>query len=396
MPSRTFRLPGIQELTKEQERVLELPLEGQHLIVGGPGTGKSVMALLRARRAARSGRKYVFLVFNHLLNTANRELFRESLESRTWMSWFCHLYREATGSNEVPTAEPPAGRSFRPYDWDAILAGIKSVEAPAEPSRPLLIIDEGQDMPKQFYECLVEMGFEDFFVVADQNQRITDSNSSRQQLEEALAVEPEDVIELRRNFRNSRAIAKLAREFYTGDPASPPPELPPDTGPIPPVLYAYQDQKLPTVARRIILTSENQPSKLIGVISPTDAIRQKYHDALQTASQQIRTKTGPSYRPPAIRTFNKDLRPSDFRFAAGGILVINAQNCKGLEFDIVICVDLERTYIRREDLDATKKLFYVMAARARERLILLRQKGTPSHLELILPQDEAVLGRKEM
>ncbi len=396
MPSRTFRLPGIQELTKEQERVLELPLEGQHLVIGGPGTGKSVMALLRARRAARSGREYQFLVFNHLLNKASRELFPKQLESSTWMSWFHYLFREATEGNDVPMAEPPEGNSFRPYDWEAILAELKSVEPPPELSHPLLIIDEGQDMPPEFYECLVEMGFEDFFVVADQNQQITDSNSSRQQIEEALAVETDEVIELRRNFRNSRAIAKLAREFYTGDIASPPPQLPQDSGAIPPALWSYEEPQFPCVARRIILTAETQPSKLIGVITQNDAVRKAYHDELLEACERRRSEQGPSYRPPSIRTFNKDIRPSDFRFGAGGILVINAQNCKGLEFDIVICADLERTYIRSDDLDATKKLFYVMAARAREKLILLRKKGTPSYVERILPQDEAVLERKEL
>ena len=50
MTKRKFELPGIQDLNKEQEAVRALPTEGQHLIVGGPGTGKSVLALIRARR----------------------------------------------------------------------------------------------------------------------------------------------------------------------------------------------------------------------------------------------------------------------------------------------------------------------------------------------------------
>ena len=50
MARRKFELPGIQDLGKEQEAARALPREGQHLIVGGPGTGKSVLALIRARR----------------------------------------------------------------------------------------------------------------------------------------------------------------------------------------------------------------------------------------------------------------------------------------------------------------------------------------------------------
>ena len=47
MAKRTFKLPGVQDLNKDQDSVLMLPKEGMHLVVGGPGTGKSVVALLR-------------------------------------------------------------------------------------------------------------------------------------------------------------------------------------------------------------------------------------------------------------------------------------------------------------------------------------------------------------
>ena len=40
MPKRKFELPGIQDLSKEQEAARVLPKKGQHLIVGGPGTGE--------------------------------------------------------------------------------------------------------------------------------------------------------------------------------------------------------------------------------------------------------------------------------------------------------------------------------------------------------------------
>ena len=47
MAKRYFKLPRVQDLNKGQDSVLMLPKKGQHLIVGGPGTGKSVVALLR-------------------------------------------------------------------------------------------------------------------------------------------------------------------------------------------------------------------------------------------------------------------------------------------------------------------------------------------------------------
>ena len=84
---RRFELPDIQDLSKEQEAVRALPREGQHLIVGGPGTGKTVVALIRARRHRRERDEYVFLVFNHLLHRASVQLFGGELSSSTWETW---------------------------------------------------------------------------------------------------------------------------------------------------------------------------------------------------------------------------------------------------------------------------------------------------------------------
>jgi putative SOS response-associated peptidase YedK len=44
-------------------------------IVGGPGTCKSILALLRTKRYIESKRRYIFLVYNHVLHQAIRHLF---------------------------------------------------------------------------------------------------------------------------------------------------------------------------------------------------------------------------------------------------------------------------------------------------------------------------------
>ena len=96
MPKRKFELPGIQDLSKEQEEVRALPKEGQHLIVGGPGTGKSVLALIRARRYFREKEDYLFLVYNRLLDTASGQLFG-GLASQTYIGWFLKEFPKITG-----------------------------------------------------------------------------------------------------------------------------------------------------------------------------------------------------------------------------------------------------------------------------------------------------------
>ena len=46
-------------------------------------------------------------------------------------------------------------------------------------------------------------------------------HSSRKDIETELGIETKDVVELSDNYRNSAPVAKLARAFYTDDPASP-------------------------------------------------------------------------------------------------------------------------------------------------------------------------------
>jgi superfamily I DNA/RNA helicase len=93
-------------------------------------------------------------------------------------------------------------------------------------------------MPPEFYQALANLGFENVYAVADQNQQIVPGqNSTRQDIQNGLGIAPNDVIELQDNYRNSYPIARLAREFYTGDPASPPPALPNRPSAIRPLLY---------------------------------------------------------------------------------------------------------------------------------------------------------------
>ena len=104
-------------------------------------------------------------------------------------------------------------------------------------------------MPPEFYSTLADLGFERFFVVADQNQQIKEANSSRRDIQDCLVIDTKDVVELRENYRNRYPVARLARAFHTGDPASPPPDLP-QASPGTPVLYTYQPQAMERGGKR--------------------------------------------------------------------------------------------------------------------------------------------------
>ena len=391
MARRKFELPGIHDLSKEQEAARALPKDGQHLIVGGPGTGKSVLALLRSRRHRRDGDDYHFLVYNHLLHRASGQLFGTELSSETWMRWFYEIFRDAT-KRTVPQHPPRTNTlstEWRKINWPEVKR-IANLPSSNEHTKPYLVIDEGQDMPPQFYETLVALGFENFFVVADQNQQIIEENSSRQQLQDGLAIGAEQVIELKLNYRNHYAVARLAQEFYTGDPASPPPSLPKGASArrAVPVLYSYRKGNLDKVAASILRHADSDPSRLIGVVAPNNEVRKRYIKALEDCNVTL------DNRKPPIETFHGNHHPN-VAFNEGGILVINAQSCKGLEFDTAILADVDAHYYSASDPDATKRLFYVMVSRAIDRVFLFKKHGR-NHIDNILPNDLNILRSEEI
>ena len=375
--------------------MLALPTNGRHLVIGGPGTGKTVVCLLRARRHVREGDDYTFLVWNHLLHRASASLFDGEFRARTWESWFWSQFRKLFRKS-VPTLPPPEGTPWKPIDWPEVRRRIGSLPEGSGPKRvPLLVIDEGQDMPPGFYDSLNQLGFEHIFVAADQNQQIKeDENSSLKELRDYLCVGG-DVIELTYNHRNTYPIARLAREFYTGDPASPPPDLPPRAGTIhTPRLYYLDEATMPRVARSILSHWDQDPRRLIGVIAPNNMVRKRYHREIKQALQSTEPSLTLDNGTPEIQTFHGGHRP-DVRFDQGGILVINAQACKGLEFDTVVLADIDQHQITDTDLDRTRKLFYVMVSRARRRVAMFMNRNGSSAIKAILPEDQSILRRED-
>jgi DNA helicase II / ATP-dependent DNA helicase PcrA len=387
----SFTLPGVQDLNKDQDAARALPMEGQNLIVGGPGTGKSVVALWRAQLLAQEAKNYTALVHNHLLNQSNRQLFGsdQTLVAETWETWFRNVIRRFLDT--VPTLEPDQPGGYSPLDWESIEQKIQEPIHDQDVSGEYLVIDEGQDMPPVFYHTLAVFGYENFYVVADQNQQIDPEKcSSRQQLENVLDIEDYETLELSINHRNKYPIARLAEHFYPNDPASPKLHLP-AVAPTArtPVLWTYDTENRPTlaeIANKILRVSDRNPSKLIGIITPNNTVRKKFFKALCSANPKLDNDK------PRIQTYYYGKKEA-LDFSQGGLMVINVQSCKGLEFDIAIMADIDQ-HQPKHDPPSLKKRFYVMVARARDEVVLLRTGQICAVVDGLLPTDPNVLVRK--
>ncbi|WP_230657367.1 AAA family ATPase [Psychrobacter sp. I-STPA10] len=374
MAKRIYKLPRQDQLTKEQRKILRLPEQGDYLIVGAPGTGKSVVALMRLQNLVKTQNVH-FLTFNHVLNHANKCLVDEKLQDNmhTAMSWFYSLYWENC------QVFVPEEDNYQP-DYDAVMQDFQSKKL--ELSDHSLIIDEGQDLPPQWYEAVDSLNINNFFIVADQNQQITEQNSSREDIEICLGLDSDEVIELKENWRNTMPIALFCNYFYT-DKGSPKPVIPNRPSINIPILYEYE--KLDSVKEQILREYHFDPSKLIGVFVATDAKREDWVRRLANDNQP---RNNPS---PVITTYSSSQKGDvHIDFSQGGIVVLSDKSVKGIEFDVVF-IQTDGFNNKSGSEERLKKRLYVMSSRAKEKLYLFKSHIYNSILEEILPPEGEVV-----
>ena len=380
---REFKLPSVEDLDKEQDVILRLPEDGIFLVTGGPGTGKSVVSLIRRNRVKKS-KNYIFLVYNHVLMRSTKQMVEGEMNGNTWNKWFNDEFKNLTGSR------PERKSNSNDIDFDDTIlklqAHFEDLEIPENDLN--FIIDEGQDMPPEFYQSLAEMGFINFFVVADQNQQITKQKSSILELENTLV--PDKKYELIENYRNSFEIAFFARQFYT-DPATSPPKLPlPEPqNPTPIKIHEYENtsEGFELLIKRILAKYSRNPKDLIGIFTLTNETRNKYVNTLN----RVKNTMGHGMSEVIVSTYSWGDSSENIDFTRGGIVVLNSASVKGLEFDQVFIADIDE-FNKKPQVDELQKIFYVMTSRARNHLALLRNKShkRQSKLDNILPLNKEV------
>jgi|26BtaG_2_1085354.scaffolds.fasta_scaffold02154_3 DNA helicase IV len=374
MAKRIFELPRQDQLTKEQRKVLRLPADGRFLVIGAPGTGKSVVALMRLQSLSHIDNTH-FLTFNHVLNHANQYLVDEQYKNsmHTAMSWFYSLYWH-TCRQYMPEKE-----DYQPDYQDAVI-NLKAHGYQLEGHS--LVIDEGQDLPQGWYDAVQSLQVKNFFVVADQNQQITEHHSSRADLEDCLVLDSSEVIELKENWRNTTPIATFCSHFYT-DKASPKPAIPNRPSADIPILYEYD--MLDKAKNQILMEYDFDPSKLIGVFVASDAKRE---DWVKRLAKDNEKRSNPS---PIISTYSSSQKGNvNIDFGQGGIVVLNDMSVKGIEFDTVF-IQTDGYTNKSGTEESLKKRMYVMSSRAREKLYLFKSDKFNNVLEEILPRENKTI-----
>lgn len=213
------------QLTQQQSRILRgIGARKRAAICGGAGTGKTLLALEKARQLAETTGETLLLCYNHLLadylKTACQGVARlYAMNYHQLCSWRVAEARRLTGRDllrDARAAYPPS----RPQDeFDLVLPHALALSCEATPLRfDAIVIDEGQDF-KEEYWLPIEWLMRDpdqscLYVFYDQNQALYTRARS-------LPISDPPFV-LTFNCRNTRHIHESAYRFFQGEPTDAP------------------------------------------------------------------------------------------------------------------------------------------------------------------------------
>lgn len=358
-------LPSYEDLSDEQDEVYNLPLDGNFLVSGPPGTGKSIMALYRAEALTIDDRNPSILMFNNVLKQYT-QLHAGKLGVAGNVETF-HRWMNAFWVRSFGSKPPKVGADEWAYDWSAIAVQFMGAP-PARDQLADLLVDEGQDMSVGFYR-IAQWVCTNITVFADENQKLRDENTTLSEIERNIAGREHLV--LRRNYRNSLEIARLASWFYSGAPTGIP-ELPRRSWQPGPRLDCYKNLNdfVETVARYAATHSNRR----IGIAARTTRIQQKLFNRL--SARGVPTET----------YIWKETAHRSLDFAVPGVKIINYMSLKGLQFDTLFVPELQ---LEAQDVTsaAVRMKFYVVMSRARNELYLSYVSETEPPLVADIPHD---------
>lgn len=385
-----MKFPSLNDLDREQKRVYgQAPNDGAILVVGPPGTGKTVMAMHRAMKCQQLGQKPAVIMFNRVLRQYSSAWsgIEKNIEITTMLTWLNGWWRGGR-MGRLPKV------SQWVVDWEELLDRVMALEPGSEKLAALnwghLIIDEGQDFPEEMYFCLGRIlkhfkrcgASAQLTVFADDNQRLqADNNCTVKNIAANLGISRDEnrLFFLSKNHRNTLEVARFARYFQVGK-TSGASKLPSKSGEVPSVDFFENDRSLSDfVARKLKISIGKQ----VGVIvngSQKDVKRVK---------NQLETRLKGSNWKTQFYTSKEWKTVDELDFASPNTLtVLHQASAKGLEFDIVFYVGLERV-----DMDGSggmneRMAAYVMASRAREELrisltALDMDAGAPDGVKLL-------------
>ncbi len=334
------------QLTREQAIILDfLKFQKKAVIAGAAGTGKTLIAIEKARQLHNEGKKTLFLCFNNLLATyLNKQYSHYGFKISTFDS-----LASSFGVTQ-PTYE-----KTRTFFLELLL------DDNSDFFYTNIVIDEGQDFENDWLEYLEYRATDCFYVFYDENQSLYNK-----ELPSLISNAPTKLT-LSINCRNTEAIAKTAygainlqkKSIHTlsGVKGIQPTLLP--------------ELSIKDLAKQINLVindfciKTSVPLHNVAVITMNT-----WNDSiLKKMSNEMKIKWGDSLEENMVH-FN------------------TARKYKGLEADLLIITDLDWNSMQS---DVYKRLLYTTCSRAKHQLYIVSPNIEDIDTELVL---RSILGEE--
>ncbi|MCE2482301.1 MAG: ATP-binding domain-containing protein [Alphaproteobacteria bacterium] len=234
------------------------------------------------------------------------------------------------------------------------------------PNPTHVIVDEGQDLPREFFRYLRDFVATTITVFADEDQALTEDRSTPHDIKEAARLD--DPVLLSANHRNRPEIARVAEFFHTGHAPAPEVHRSP-SGELPRVVL-YRESG---ATRRISNWYETRGGR-IGVAVVNNHTGEMLYSQLRNRLVGQR-----------VEFYTSDRKNEDeIDLLAPGITILNVRSIKGQEFDTVFLMEIDKLLL--EINAVSKRKMYMLCARARDNLILMHDGDrVPSELLDRLP-----------
>jgi superfamily I DNA/RNA helicase len=344
-----MRLPSLDDLLRvpEQMRVFEHPPDDHLFVAGPPGSGKTSLAVYRARNLMNQGRTVCLITRNRMLAALARQL-GDGVASNTMHSFVASDYA-SRHRRFVPQVEPYV------FDWEQVFSDYRA--GGALPVFDHLIIDEAQNLPPGFFQWARAFGGRFLDVFADEEQAISPERSSLQEVRDRAGLP--DPFRLTLNHRNTPEIAEVAEHFHESAVRLAPGRVQrPPSGEIPGLieLSSFAD-----LVGRVVTRLRNRRES-IGVIV------QKVNEVDQVLGL-VRGQLRAGERVDAYTSDTAAGAEAGIHIREPGVTIITGESAIGLEFDCVFLLDLARSLPCRDPAD--KRRMYMLCARARDSLVLV-------------------------
>ena len=338
-------------LTEEQKILLDSLAEYPRAAIrGAAGTGKTVLAMEKARRMAGAGKRVLVLCFNTPLAA---HLAREAGDFT--VETFHAFCRRMAKRAKLPF-EPPkgGGRGGRFWAKDAAMRLLEALDRLPDERYDAIVVDEGQDFLPDWWPCLDEALRDErdgtLYAFYDPNQDIYEGGPPR-----ALEILPYKLVH---NCRNTTNIADYAARLVD-DEAIVRPGAPRGKS-----------------VEEITCTTGTEVVRVVGELIDRLVVKEGIRPDRIAIVATRTLKNSPfagGHRAGRFRLLNLDdsrswkSRPSSLGGSTGHVVFDTLHRFKGLERDIVILLDLPS-----EGGSITSRHRYAAASRAKHLLIVVR------------------------